>query len=178
MSKLTPKSPFQPKSWWDLRTVLANIITKTVPQLPRGDIQDVLSEVMIDLLDKWVKYPSSISDDPKRNWNYAMKYAKWALPPVVIAHAQDRHYPITQDLDGLGTAIELSGWDDLSIEDSFVYHSDVTPEQAAATRKRLTNGAFHIAPVDTGRVCGECGGRVLKLQRKILYCHPNKRKGV
>ena len=68
---------FGPKrDWEDLRRILADYLWKRFWDISPDDVADAASAAMVDLMDRWIDYPTSVTNDVSRNWSYAMWRAK------------------------------------------------------------------------------------------------------
>lgn len=67
---------FGSKTWEDLRRVLASYLWNRFYAISPDDVDDAVSEAMVDLLGYWIDLPSSVTEDTRRNWAFALWRAK------------------------------------------------------------------------------------------------------
>lgn len=68
---------FGDRNWQDVRDSITRNTARRWPQMNEFDIDDAVSAAMLDLIDYWVNLKSSISDDPQRNYAYAVTRGTW-----------------------------------------------------------------------------------------------------
>lgn len=68
---------FEPRTWQDVRSSITRNTARRWPQMSEFDVDDAVSAAMLDLIDYWVNLKSSISDDPQRNFAYAVTRGTW-----------------------------------------------------------------------------------------------------
>ena len=79
ISTCTKDDPFAGvKTWDDVRNVVTAYTRKKWPGMSREDIEDAVSEAIVDIFSYWVDLPSSIDpDNPSKNFAYACQRGKW-----------------------------------------------------------------------------------------------------
>lgn len=85
------------RTWDNVRQTLAVYLTRRFHHVSPEEVDDVVSSVMCDLIEKWVTYPSSISEDKQKNWNFAMRYCRWRGNERLFKRIQAREQEVGLD---------------------------------------------------------------------------------
>lgn len=80
---------FGERNWQDVRNSITRNTARRWPQMNEFDVDDAVSAAMLDLIDYWVNLKSSISDDPQRNFAYAVTRGTWQAKSALGARKNE-----------------------------------------------------------------------------------------
>lgn len=75
---------FGEKNWDDVRVTLMKRVSRRWTRMPKEDVEDAVSEALLDLVNYWVDLDSSISTDPVRNYHFALRRGYWVATSYLV----------------------------------------------------------------------------------------------
>lgn len=121
--------PFGSRTWDDVRSAILKSVRRKWPNMPIDDVEDAVSEAIVDLVDYWLHLSSSVDiSNPERNFAFGIRRGAWVATTALVArfNEYEHEWPTpdgaTDDGDG-GTVAGLLARhpdDGLGPEDAYI----------------------------------------------------------
>lgn len=125
---------FGERTWLDVRREVLRVIARRWRGMQLHDVEDAVSDAMLDLVDYWVQLGSSVTTDTDRNYAYAIRRGIWRANERLVKLMNERDGSVS--LEHLG-AIEagdtgfISGLATEPFAESFTSHTPHGMQESA-----------------------------------------------